>query len=126
MFDPQSFLAVLVCMLGLMAFVSFSSMYMTLKMYPEIGMVVKSQCKNPTPSWNGKVLGLQVCPSLPLFLRVCYDDHSSGKMALILRTILTTPIWIPPLIGGSGSKKKTLPNFPPQLISLCLAFLTLR
>jgi hypothetical protein len=33
---------------------------MAYKIYPEIGMVVNSQCKNPTPSWNGKVLGLQV------------------------------------------------------------------
>jgi hypothetical protein len=52
-----------------MAFSTFSSLYVAYKVYPEIGMVVKSQCKNPTPSWNGKVMGLQVC----LFLLTLFN-----------------------------------------------------
>lgn len=46
--------------LSLLLFSSLSSLYVAYKVYPEIGMVVKSQCRNPTPSWNGKVMGLQV------------------------------------------------------------------
>jgi hypothetical protein len=56
----------LICGVALMAFSTFSSIYVAYKVYPEIGMVVKSQCKNPTPSWNGKVMGVQVCLHFPL------------------------------------------------------------
>lgn len=46
--------------ISLLIFSTLSSIYVAYRVYPEIGMVVKSQCKNPTPSWNGKVMGLQV------------------------------------------------------------------
>jgi hypothetical protein len=39
----------------------FMGAYYTFSIYPEIGMVVNSQCSNPTPTWNGQVLGVQVC-----------------------------------------------------------------
>ena len=51
----------IICGIALISFSTFSSVYVAYKIYPEIGMVVKSQCKNPTPSWNGKVMGIQVC-----------------------------------------------------------------
>ena len=38
----------------------FSTSYLALKVFPEVGMVLKSQCSNPTPSWNGKILEFQV------------------------------------------------------------------
>jgi hypothetical protein len=37
-----------------------SSIFLAYRVFPEVGMVVNSQCSNPTPSWNGKIFDLQV------------------------------------------------------------------
>lgn len=44
----------------------FSTILLAYRVFPEVGMVVNSQCSNPTPSWNGKIFDLQVssCPSI--------------------------------------------------------------
>lgn len=34
--------------------------YVYYNVYPEVGMVLNSQCSNPAPSWNGKFMGFQV------------------------------------------------------------------
>jgi hypothetical protein len=37
-----------------------STLYMTYRIYPEIGMVVNSQCTNPLSGWTGTVAGFHV------------------------------------------------------------------
>ena len=41
-----------------------SSLFLAYRVFPEVGMVMNSQCSNPTPSWNGKIFDLQVCNDL--------------------------------------------------------------
>lgn len=41
------------------AFLS-SSVYLAYQIFPEVGMVVNSQCNNPTPNWSGKIMGVRV------------------------------------------------------------------
>lgn len=36
------------------------TVYYIYAVYPEIGMVVNSQCKNPTPNWNGQIMNIPV------------------------------------------------------------------
>lgn len=42
------------------ALLSLSAIYSSLWLWPEIGMISNSQCKNPLQSWNGKLLNYQV------------------------------------------------------------------
>mmetsp|Transcript_3480 Transcript_3480/g.5430 ORF Transcript_3480/g.5430 Transcript_3480/m.5430 type:complete len:471 (+) Transcript_3480:84-1496(+) len=49
-----------ICFFSLVGVSLLSSLYIAYRVYPEIGMVVNSQCKNPTPGWNGKLRGVQI------------------------------------------------------------------
>lgn len=42
------------------ALLTLSALYSSLWLWPEIGMISNSQCKNPLQSWNGKLLNYQV------------------------------------------------------------------
>ena len=51
--------AALLCFL-LLAASLYSSSYVAYLLFPEIGMVLHSQCANPTNGWNGKIYGFQI------------------------------------------------------------------
>lgn len=52
----------LVIIAGALALLCFfaSTLYLTYRVYPEIGMVVNSQCSNPLSGWTGSVAGFHV------------------------------------------------------------------
>lgn len=46
-------LLILVCFI-------FETVEVTKRLFPEVGMVLNSQCNTPAPGWNGKLLGYRV------------------------------------------------------------------
>ena len=68
-----SWLQLLVLLFAAAVFVGLmSSAYLSRLVFPEIGMVVSSQCRNPLRDWDGKILRVPVARN---FLR---DRNESG------------------------------------------------
>ena len=83
----------------------FSTAYLSHLVFPEIGMVVSSQCKNPLRDWDGKVLRVPVARN---FLR---DRNESGGLTddprLLSDLSLTTNASIPVIFWGAHHKTGT-------------------
>ena len=57
--------------------IMLQSLYFTHKLFPEIGMVLQSQCRTPAPGWNGKLLGYEV-ESIVAYLYISHPNYVIG------------------------------------------------
>lgn len=102
-------LIVLILSTGFCVFLSLSvlsSLLFFYKVFPEAGMVLHSQCSNPTPSWNGKIFDLQLWKNSfendPKYNT--YHDTTADRRLQALRA--TERDFTSRLLKGNRSKKR--------------------